>query len=125
MVIGQKRAIEIYLSHRKTAFRTVQMISLWDEEATLGKNRKNLRSFGVEYIHMQTLAKSYGLKRARMHPGRKSGPLQEQAERALEMMEKGGLTLQEIGKVYGVSRQRVEQVFKKHKIKMVPMGKGE
>ena len=94
----------------------VQKIALWNGSLTLKQNQKNLRTFGVSYPNMQLLAESYGLDYVREHVGRRAGPLYKQVDRALKMRE-SGLTLEEIGKVYNVSRQRVDQVLKKHKLK--------
>lgn len=65
---------------------------------------------GLGLVSVYSYAKKAGLQFVRSG----TGPQNQSRAEAMEAMYRGGATLEAIGKIYGVSRERVRQILSKH-----------
>ena len=119
----RERAIEawLYANRQQGQFlkirRVIERLQKWDESKTI---RENASVIGIKLEIAAPFAHRYGLfflyKRANWTKGRR-----EQAERreirhqAILTLRKSGFTLEELGTVLGITRERVRHIEGKSK----------
>ena len=98
------QAVKLYMSKQKRARVWVARLMRWNGKLSTRQNMRNLKIGAVQIYRMKQI---FGLKCAN---GR--DPIVRINRKRVKAMRSIGLTLQEIGRLYGVSRQRIEQISK-------------
>lgn len=99
------------LSYKKTRLdreEKERLINLWESSLSLKENSTNL---GISYTQALTLAREYSLGYVRHKDARL---LRLVKIEVISFLRQKGFTLQDIGRLYRVSRQRIEQLLEKN-----------
>ena len=107
----RQQAIEKLVRHRRNAEKTIAVIMLWDEKKTLTENSRRI---GLFKQTAYAFAKRYSLKFKRDKRGlhRTSGSVLKKRIVDLLRSPRHRWTYEQIGDVLGISRQRVEQIYR-------------
>lgn len=99
----REEAVEIYLSKYGKAAEIVEKIMAWDTTKTIEENMKNL-SF-LKKIMAYQFSRKFNLKYAKHRKA-------YMRKVAFKAMREAGATYEEIGRLFSVSKQAIEQVIK-------------